>query len=617
MDFLQLSLLTLAAVIVLTWDRVRITTTQPSRYVGRRLALIPSPVYSSVSPFGSAPNLAVTNGNPLKGFLTSPVYGPIPTDRVDPSLDFYYMSVSDVMKGYDSFDWTVPDQTIADARKVNRHVIWRFVVDYPRNLTGQTRRPSDVPQYLIDEGLKMYTRPPKSGAAFSQYPDYTDWRLSEGLRKFVQKLAEKYNGNFDVAYIQLGLIGNWGEWHTAFDNALPLIPEEMRAALVTAFRTYFSQTKLQTRYERKDAFDNGIGIHDDQFALSTLGGNNALWSKITAMGNEKFWRAAPMGGETDPILNVSTFSGNFSVYVTTTHPTYINSNMVFKNNLTDTQLRTVQGEHVRMGYNFFVPKVSAAFSPRDDQIILIATIRQVGLAPFYYPLRLDLTCNGASLGSLAGVDSIKDMGSEKDFAFRGVKTTCLNDLSLALTSPYLKPGRPIKFAQSDGKAAFKLPAPVLTNEGQIFIDAQSEPETGGRFNILGSEGVYSIEETLISDASWDPETLRYHRDFFRFHRWGAGLAYVIKLFGPTSFHYITLGFAETFFCENGKRVFNVLVNNIVVINALDVHARAKGCKKPFVFHTPAIQADSKGEIAIQFQAIAGKSNPMVSFILVS
>jgi Malectin domain len=636
MSLIQALLLS-TALTVLTWDHAH-ATAYPHQQHHRRLNLIQSPMYASVR-FGATPNLNITDGNPLKGFLSNPDYFGktklIPTDRIDPSLEFRYISMFDVMKNGSSFNWTVPDATIAFAKNNSRHVIWRFYLDYPRNLTNDTRRPNDVPQYLIDAGLTMYRRNFTSKTPGSEFPDYTNKTLRtnstllDELKKFIRALGKRYDGNVDVGFIQLGLVGRWGEWHTSSDNATNTsIPENMKAELVSAFSTAFNKTKLQTRYERLDALSAKIGIHDDGFGLSTIGKSNSLWTKIEALGFGNFWRDAPMGGETDPLVEVTTFSGNFSLYVNVTHPTYISCTMAFKENLTATQLATVKQEHVRMGYNFFVSNITAAFSTRMDRVMLIATLRQVGLAPFYYPLRLNLTCNGVSFASLSNVESLNDTGLEKDFAFRGVPTSCLGNASLVLSSPYLMPGRPIKFAhQNHGKATFKFPAPNETNKGQIFIDALSMPGTGDRFNVSGSGGSPGIDE-ILNSTSWVEQAAngaigtcpahRYHREFFRVHRWGANLTYVISNFTANSFHYITLGFAETYSpnCVNGSRVFNVVVGSNYTISALDVHAKA-GCKRGFVLHTQPIQADGKGEIPIRFQAIAGKNNPMVAFILAS
>jgi Malectin domain len=631
------ALLLSTAVTVLTWDDAH-ATARSHQHCHRRLALIQSPMYASVN-FGTAPNLNVTNGNPLKGFPCTPGNKgktPCRTDRIDPALEFHYIALDEVMKSGSQFNWSEPERVVANAKNWSRHVIMRFFMDYPRTFAwNDTAKRSDVPQYLIDAGLKMYRRSNSSKTPGSEYPDYTNVTLRtnstllDELTKFVKVLAERYDGHPDVGFVQLGLVGRWGEWHTSSDNETNTsIPEAMKMALISAYSAGFNTTKLQTRYEREDAFRAGMGIHDDSFVLSTIDGPNSLWAKITKMNYSSFWRDAPMGGEVHPEVNISVFSQNISRYVTTTRTTYMGSSFPDNKNLTQEQVSLIQQEHVRMGYNFFVSNVTAAFSTRVDRVTLIATIRQVGLAPFYYPLNLNLTCNGTNIGSVDKVESLKDMGSEKDFAFREVPTSCLSNASLVLSSKYLMPGRPIKFAhQNNGSGVFKLPLPIVTNNGQIFIDAPSQPEIGGRFNYAGSGGAPAMDEivnstTWIEQAangtSWTIPTHRYHREFFRVHRWGANLTYVIRNFVANSSHFITLGFAETHIpnCANGKRVFNVLVGSNYNITALDVHAKV-GCKRGFVLHTQPIQADGKGEISIRFQSIAGKNFPMISFILAS
>jgi len=91
------------------------------------------------------------------------------------------------------------------------------------------------------------------------------------------------------------------------------------------------------------------------------------------------------------------------------------------------------------------------------------TVKQVGVAPFYYPLFLVLSCEGLdSSRVLDGVETIIDAGDTKKFSFEGIPATfeCFDRLSLTLQSPYSYEGRPIKFAQGfDGLVSLSLPPP--------------------------------------------------------------------------------------------------------------------------------------------------------------
>jgi hypothetical protein len=82
-------------------------------------------------------------GNPLKGLLTSPRWlgGDTPEFTVSSSLEFYYIGWDEIVKGAHQFDWSVLDQTLANAASRSNHVIWRIYCHYP----GQSLR---VPQYV-------------------------------------------------------------------------------------------------------------------------------------------------------------------------------------------------------------------------------------------------------------------------------------------------------------------------------------------------------------------------------------------------------------------------------------------------------------------------------------
>jgi hypothetical protein len=99
------------------------------------------------------------------------------------------------------------------------------------------------------------------------------------------------------------------------------------------------------------------------------------------------------------------------------------------------------------------------------------TLKQVGVAPFYYPLSLVVSCRGATR-VLDSVETIIEAGDMKTFTFEGIPATkeCLDKVSLTLTSPFAMEGRSIKFAQGyDGEVSLSLPSPRgNSNSGSVF-----------------------------------------------------------------------------------------------------------------------------------------------------
>jgi hypothetical protein len=154
-------------------------------------------------------NPDATAGNPLKGLLGSP--GFINFDwsatSIDASMEYYYVGLDELMKanpdvvGDDAaFDWTPLENRLEGAASRNRHVVFTVICHYPGN-------PLNVPQYLLDAGLKLLYYPDFLGGGTS--PDYSDPILLEALRQFITALGARYDGDYRIGFLQLGLLGFW------------------------------------------------------------------------------------------------------------------------------------------------------------------------------------------------------------------------------------------------------------------------------------------------------------------------------------------------------------------------------------------------------------------------
>jgi hypothetical protein len=129
---------------------------------------------------------------------------------------------------------------------------------------------------------------------------------------------------------------------------------------------------------------------------------------------------------------------------------------------TGSELVNAQRAHARMGYNFYVPTVTATQSSNNaGKVDVEVTVQQIGVAPFYYDLGLGLSCSGSNKRIQGGVDTLMDKGSSRIFKFVGIPATkeCLDKLTLSLDSSYAYKERPIKFAQKNGTVSFRLPLP--------------------------------------------------------------------------------------------------------------------------------------------------------------
>jgi hypothetical protein len=211
-------------------------------------------------------------GNPLKGLLGSPSFHDFDTSvtSIDSSLDFHYVGLNDLMFGdpdvigYDNaFKWDYLENALSTSVSRYRHSVLTFNLHYPT-------KESNIPQYLLDAGIKVHNVT-SALEVNGVSPDYGDPIVLNALRQFIKALGERYDGDTRIAFIHLGLLGFWGEWHTyGFDN---WVPEHAKQSVTEWYAGAFQVTKLQARFPYQPAYDAGFGLYDGSFAYHTLDGD--------------------------------------------------------------------------------------------------------------------------------------------------------------------------------------------------------------------------------------------------------------------------------------------------------------------------------------------------------
>jgi hypothetical protein len=422
-------------------------------------------------------NIMASVGNPLKGLMGSPRYlDPSNFAKTIPdSLEFYYMGLDQFMFGDPekvgdeiAFDWSRMEMALDESASRKKHAVLRVYLHYP----GETLR---VPQYLIDAGIEFraYTAFGKSGIS----PYYGDATLLKALEQFIREFGDKYDGDHRIGFIQMGLLGFWGEWHTM---QYTFIPQATKEKVVQWFDEAFNTTQIQTRYPLRSALAAGFGFHDDSYAANTLdrkanGGIRQdwyFWPSMLAISGENFYRTGAMGGETRERVFKSSYPGgtyshqDFNECTRVTHATYIGHHAAFSNGgFVGEELKNALMAHAKMGYNFKVSQVAVARSSASGLVDIDVTLVQVGVAPFFYSLNLALDCPGIpSPITLGGVETIVVPGDNKTFHFESIPATslCFDKISLSLDSPYAFSGRPVLFAQGDeGTVSLSLPLPAV------------------------------------------------------------------------------------------------------------------------------------------------------------
>ena len=350
------------------------------------------------------------------------------------SMEYFYEPLNGVMKGPHAFDWTDFDRQLDAIAARGHQAVFRFYVDYPDKPTG-------IPQYLLDGGLKTRTYADFGNGthATSLLPDWDDPNLNAAFRTFAAELGKRYDGDPRIGFVMVGLIGFWGEWHTwPYDGWTPvtdangngvtdadgqpvrqpnLMPsEENQKNVLEAMDRAFNKTRLVVRYPVANGtyqtknFD--IGYHDDSFAFQTLplsmGGQDwHFWGRTLNAGDTEFWKTRPMGGEMRPEIQVPTMWNNdppryndpehpiegqqgedYYASLHLTHASFLLNQGVFQVPMKgESLMRALEGSR-RMGYEYHVPK--AYLDGRDGKLKVGAEIENRGIAPFYYDWQVEL-----------------------------------------------------------------------------------------------------------------------------------------------------------------------------------------------------------------------------------
>lgn len=344
--------------------------------------------------------------NPLKGFVTY-----LRADTTFPhTLEWDYLKLSDVMIGPTNFNWEPLERKLAAAASRGHQFIVRFYLEWPGKTTG-------VPQYLIDAGLTLRrwtnTNTQPFPPAVDHTPDYEDPRLRAALTNFIHAFGRRYDGDPRLAFIGLGLLGTWGEWHN-HPNSHWFASKTVQREVMDAYEAAFKTTKLVARYPAgpndpryADNSRRPIGYHDDSFAWATVhtGKKSDAWffeTRLRAANALDKWRTQPIGGEVRPEVWKCLFDDppctppgqEFDRCVEATRASWLCNEGVFRGRLTGPARERALRAARRLGYELHVAR--AEITAAQGRLSVLLTVTNTGIAPFYYDWPVELAALNAA-----------------------------------------------------------------------------------------------------------------------------------------------------------------------------------------------------------------------------
>lgn len=316
--------------------------------------------------------------NPLKGWCPYPNAGPIHQPY---SMVFQYISWRELEPKDGDYRFAEWEKSWDSQSSKDKHVVFRVYIDYPK-------KPSGLPDWLRNAGVKETAYDDYGGG---QSPDYEDPRVIAGMERLIAALGKRYNGHPRIAFIQLGLLGFWGEWHTYPRPKLSASPETERR-IVDAYRKAFPAKSLMVRYARGHAGrQDWIGFHDDMFPEDTDNGKD--WSFLAGLRKAKRtenWKVAVVGGEMVPGKAERWLGADFKTTLTMLERsgfTWVGPYCPALARTRDETFRKRSEQLIRkMGYEFQITEVGHPESMKPKQAVRVSLKgKNNGVAPFYYP----------------------------------------------------------------------------------------------------------------------------------------------------------------------------------------------------------------------------------------
>ncbi len=332
-----------------------------------------------------APSAAPTN-NPLKGFM--PYTGSYTTFPY--SMEFNYLPLRSLMTGPTNFNWSSLDSLLSTDAARGHQTVFRIYLDYPTKPTG-------IPQYLLDAGLVTYSYT-DYGNTTSVSPDYENPLLDQALTNFIAALGARYDGDPRIGFIQLGLLGFWGEWHTYPETSL-FASVQVQDEVIAAYINAFHQTKPLIRYPTVvGSFDPTtlpLGYHDDSFAYQTIAPPSYDFLGLMATENElNKWLTQPIGGEVYPQVQPCMWDTSqttcvptgqeFSNCVNAAHASWMLNQKVFSPGFTGAQKNLALAGAQALGYTLMVSNAVLGDAWVSTPLNVSVSLQNTGVAPFYY-----------------------------------------------------------------------------------------------------------------------------------------------------------------------------------------------------------------------------------------
>ena len=338
------------------------------------------------------------------------------------------------------YDWTELEKLLNGLAEHNMGYALRVLPYSPSFVKGDDTPEEEydwTPSFVYESGAKKVTATVQWNGFHATVPVWDDSVYLYYAKEFAKALAEKYDGDPRIEYIDIRTFGEWGEWHASHLDGSEMPSDSIEMDLLDYYASVFKKTQLVLPSSGMGevythALKLGITKRDDGF-IGIPGRPDSL---VRAYEANLPTIAENIAGYTTMLNYTDVIPGGYLKWtpqrwvdaITTAHLTYYVLDQdsdcgynFYKDNkaLADSMSKVI-------GYNFTVTQAEllTIASAKDTTSTLNITVKNTGVAPCFFDIYMVaefVDSTGAAIAQLGKTVRIpkatfKD-GSSQDFVF--------------------------------------------------------------------------------------------------------------------------------------------------------------------------------------------------------
>lgn len=209
--------------------------------------------------------------NPGKGYVIRDSLNNEYDDVI--SVIYYRISWNTIEPQEGKYNWHLIDSKIEDCVKRGKKFAFGIM-----NANTSSSQVYVTPKWVFDYGAEYYTYYNETRGITQIIPVWTDRIFLEKLNEFIKALAERYDGNPNIEFIDIRSYGNWGEQHLGTIGGNKIDAEQLKELYIKPYMNAFKNTLLVNPWGEETynstyewAIDNGISIRRDGIMKYTNG----------------------------------------------------------------------------------------------------------------------------------------------------------------------------------------------------------------------------------------------------------------------------------------------------------------------------------------------------------